>query len=410
LKASFFLARKYFLSKKKQNFINILSWIGLSGVALGSASLVIVLSVFNGLEALLRSLFSSFDPDLKIELVEGKIFYEKDIDIRGVLEIEGLSGFASVLEDNALIQYRNNHSVVILKGVSRDFSRLSKLEEKVVEGNMKMNDNGIDFAFIGRGVQYKLSIPYNEKHYPMRILYPKNLKSVRLNPEKALKRKDILPCGTFAIEEHFDNNFVLVPLQFAQELFGSPGALSSLDLYIDEGADVNMVAEKLRSRLPDNFKLSTRDEQHLALFRAINIEKLFVNLAFIFLLLIISFNIFFALSMLALEKKKDLGMLAALGAGPKTIYNIFLLEGLFIGGTGVFLGLALGFGLGYLQEYHGLVSMGIENSVADAYPLKMEWKDFVISGIVVFMITGLSAFSPAKSASNFSRQNVINIF
>ena len=133
------MARKYFLSKKKQNFINILSWIGLSGVALGSASLVIVLSVFNGLEDLLRSLFSSFDPDLKIELVEGKIFYEEDLDINGFLEIEGVSGVASVLEDNALIQYRNSHSVVILKGVSSEFSKLSKLEEKVIEGNMEMN-------------------------------------------------------------------------------------------------------------------------------------------------------------------------------------------------------------------------------------------------------------------------------
>ncbi len=409
MRTSFFLARKYFLSKKKQNFINILSWIGLSGVALGSASLVIVLSVFNGLEDLLRGLFSSFDPDLKIELKEGRVFEEGRVNQENILDLDGVKGLVPVLEDNALVQYRQNNSVVILKGVAEGFEEFTRIDEKVVEGNLVLNSEGVDFALIGRGVQYKLSIPYNEKFYPMRVLFPKNLKNLRLNPENSMNQKNVLPCGVFAIEEHFDNNYVLVPLGFAQELFGIENKVSAMEVYLEKWQDPNLIKERIQAFLPPELKVSTRDEQHIALFRAIRIEKLFVNLAFFFLLLIISFNIFFALSMLALEKKQDLGMLAAMGAGPKLVFNIFLLEGFLIGGTGVIVGLLIGFGLGYMQEYHGLVSMGIENAVADAYPLKMETMDFVLSGIVVFLITGLASLNPAFSASQISKTHAIKI-
>ncbi len=409
MKASIFLARRYFLTKKKQNFINILSWIGLSGVALGSASLVIVLSVFNGLEDLLRGLFSSFDPDLKIELVEGRVFKESEISSERLLKTSGVRGVVPVLEDNALVQYRQNNSVVILKGVSSEFTAHSKLNRKIVEGDFEMEKDGVQYALVGRGVQYKLSLVANERFYPMRIMFPKDLKNVRLSPENALNQKSILPSGVFAIEEHFDNNYILVPLAFAQEVFGVNGSISSMDIYLEEGVSMEEMKRKLAGVLPDKFKISTRDEQHVALFRAIRIEKLFVNLAFFFLLLIISFNIFFALSMLALEKKNDLGMLAAMGASPRMVFGIFIIEGLLIGGVGVIIGLGLGGILGYFQEYHGLVSMGIENAVSDAYPLKMEAMDFVISGIVLFLITAFASLNPAISASNISKSHALKI-
>ncbi len=409
MKASLFLARKYFLSKKKQNFINILSWIGLGGVALGSAALVIVLSVFNGLEGLLRGLFLSFDPDLKIELMEGRDFALEDFPLEVVNRSAGVKGIVPVMQDNALIQYRSNNVVVTLKGVGKEFLDLTRLDRKIVEGNLDLERQGQAAALLGRGVQYKLSIPPNEKFYPMRVLYPKNLKSIRINPEKALNRKDILPTGVFAIEEQFDNNYVLVPLDFAQELFGKQNRSSSMEVFLNDGVNPEEAKAELQKIVPSSFKILTQDEQHLALFRAIKIEKLFVNLAFFFLLLIISFNIFFALSMLVLEKKRDLGMLAALGAGPKIIFRIFLFEGLMIGGAGVVIGLGVASLLGYFQQYHGLVSMGIENAVSDAYPFKMQFMDFLISGIVVFGITALASYKPARSAAKIAKNQVLII-
>jgi lipoprotein-releasing system permease protein len=398
MKAAWFIARRYFISKKKQNFINILSVIALLGVSLGTIALVVVLSVFNGLEDLLRNLFGSFDPDIQITAAEGKSFdYDKDIEAK-IKNTKGIALYMEVVEDNALIKYKENQSVVKIKGVTSNIIERKDLEDHIVDGRFELFKDGTPRAILGRGVQYKLSVPVNERFVPLQVLYPKNLKRLSLSPDKALNRKQVLPGGIFALEEYYDNNYVFVPLDFAIELFEYKNKRTAIELMVENEDDIHDIQTTLKTALGDKFLVQNADEQHEALYKAIKVEKLFVNLAFIFILVIVSFNIFFALSMLALEKKRDIAMLFAMGATPKLVSRVFLLEGLIIGLSGMLLGLALGYGLCYGQENYGWVSMGLETAVADAYPLKIEYLDFVMTAAIVIFITFMSSLNPALIA------------
>lgn len=395
MRASWFIARRYFLTRKKQNFINILSIIALIGVALGTMSLVVVLSVFNGLEGLLRSLFGSFDPDIQIIAAEGKSFdYDEDM-IRELENLPGVAILTSVVEDNALIKFRNNQSVVKIKGVSSSIQQREELKNNIVEGAFLLEVDGVAKAVLGRGIQYKIGAPIGDGFMPIQIIYPKNLKSVNINPESALNTRNISAVGVFALEEHYDNNYVFVPIEFARDLFDYHSKLTSLELIVAEDADVLDVQKKIKNMLGEKYSVLNSDEQHEDLYRAIKVEKLFVNLAFVFILVIVSFNIFFALSMLALEKKKDISMLFAMGASRKTISRIFLLEGMIIGLTGMILGLGIGYVLCYGQENYGWVSMGLKMAVADAYPLEIQWFDFFSTAVIITLITFFSSLNPA---------------
>lgn len=403
MKASLFIARRYFLSRKKQNFINILSIIALVGVSLGTIALVVVLSVFNGLEGLLRSLFGSFDPDIQILAAEGKSFdYNEDM----LAEIESVPGVAiltEVIEDNALIKYRNKQSVVKIKGVTPSLLEREDFERNIVQGIFTFKDSeGAPKAIVGRGIQYKLNLPLGEGFMPMQVIYPKDIKGFTFNPEKSLITKYITASSVFALEEYYDNNFVFVPLEFAEDLFAYHGKRTAYEIIIEEGYETDNVQSQLKTILGPNFKVLNADEQHEALYRAIKVEKLFVNLAFIFILIVVSFNIFFALSMLALEKKKDISMLFAMGANSRTVTQIFIIEGMIIGLSGMFLGLLIGYILCYGQENYGWVSMGLEMAVADAYPLEIRWYDFFGTAVLITIITFLSSLNPAILARKSS--------
>lgn len=399
MRADWFIARKYFLSRKKQNFINILSGIALLGVALGTTVLVVVLSVFNGLEDLLRSLFGSFDPDIQITINEGKSFdYNEDL-IEQIKNTPGIAILTEVVEDNALIKFRDNQSVVKIKGVTNSIREREDLRSNVVQGAFVLrNREGDPKAIIGRGIQYKLNAPIGDGFLPLQVIYPKNLNSMSLNPEKALNNKLISASGVFALEEYYDNNYVFVPIEFAEELFDYKNRRTSIELTLSPGYRVEEVQNSLKQILGDKYAVRNADEQHESLYKAIRVEKLFVNLAFIFILVIVSFNIFFALSMLALEKRKDISMLFAMGAEENTVMRIFLIEGMIIGLSGMFLGLLVGYVLCYGQENYGWVSMGLEMAVADAYPLKIIWTDFFFTAIIIFLITFFSSLNPALLA------------
>ena len=403
MKAAWFIARRYFLSRKKQNFINILSMIALFGVALGTIALVVVLSVFNGLEGLLRSLFGSFDPDIQIVAAEGKSFdYNEDL-IKEIQNTPGVVLVTEVIEDNALIKYRNNQTVVTIKGVTESILKREDFSNNIVQGHFILRDeSNAPKAILGRGIQYKLGVPLGEGFLPMQVIYPKNLKGLSLSPEKSLNTQMITASSVFALEEYYDNNYVFVPLDFAEELFDYKGRLTSIEMTLNPEYSFSEIQYKIKSLVGPDFSVKNADEQHESLYRAIKVEKLFVNLAFVFILIIVSFNIFFALSMLALEKRKDISMLFALGASRRTVTSIFLLEGMIIGLSGMFLGLFIGYILCYGQENYGWVSMGLEMAVADAYPLEIRFLDFFFTGVVISLITFLSSLNPALLARNSS--------
>ncbi|WP_242926225.1 ABC transporter permease [Pontibacter vulgaris] len=398
----FLIAKRYFFSRKKRNIISIISNIAMIGVAVGSMALIIVLSVFNGLEDLIREIYSSFDPNLKISVVEGKSFETDTEFMNRIRRTPGVAVVSEVIEDNALLRYNDRQMVVKVKGVSENFFQQNEIDSAVVAGHSQLIMNGTYYALVGRGVQYQLSIRPNSQFVPLQFLYPRNTKFNPLNPEGAFNSKNITPGGVFAIERQYDDAYVFVPLNFAEELLEYGRRRTSLEVKVEEGYRVETVKRALQEVLGKKFKVQNSDEQHTSLLRAVKVEKLFVFITFAFILLIASLNIFFSLSMLVIDKKKDIAILASMGATATTIRNIFLFEGALVAFIGAAYGLSMGMLVCNLQQTFGLVSMGMATSVVDSYPVKMEIEDFVLTGVAIIVITLLVSIRPARKAAAMS--------
>src|SRR5687768_17382847 len=214
----FLIARRYFLSKKKRSIISIISNISMIGVAVGTMALIIVLSVFNGLEGLIRQIYGSFDPDIKITSVTGKSFETSERFFSNIRQVPGVAFYTEVIEDNALLRYSDRQMVVKMKGVSENFFEQNQIDSTIAEGTYKLTENSTQFALIGRGVQFQLSIRLNNQFMPLQFMYPKAGKKVSLNPENAFRSNSIMAGGVFSIERQYDDSYVFVPIQFAQEL------------------------------------------------------------------------------------------------------------------------------------------------------------------------------------------------
>lgn len=395
----FFIARKYLLSTRKKNFINIISILSLIGVSVSAAALIIVLSVFNGLGDLLRSLNNSFDPEIKIEAAQGKSF-PVDADLIAKIEaVEGVAIVTEVIEDYAYLRYRDANQVITLKGVSDNFIDQHRIDDKIVAGELKLTDGDINYAIIGRGIQYTLSVAVGDDMFPLQVYYINDVKAGALDPSRLYSRQIILPGAAFSIVQNFDENYVLVPLRFAQELLRYDNKRTALEIKTTEGFDIMAVQERLKKALGEQFVVLNHEEQHRDLYRLLKMEKLFTFLALSVLLGISAINIFFSLMMLALDKKKDISILSALGANGARIKKIFIVEGAMIALGGAMLGILLGGIFCLLQQQYGLISMGMETSVTAGYPVKMKLVDFVGTLAVVSVLTFLISWRPAVLAA-----------
>ena len=399
----FFIAGRYLLSKRKANFINIISILSIGGIAFSTAALIIVLSVFNGLEDLLRNLNNSFDPEIKIEARIGKSFESSPELLKKIKSVEGVDLVTEVIEDYAYLRYRDANQVVIIKGVSDNFIAQNRIpSENIVEGELKLKNGPVNYAVIGRGIQYTLSIAVNDPLFPLQVYYIKNVNSAGLDPSKLYSRQNITPGGVFSIVQNFDENYVLVPLRFTQELFNYGNKRTSYEIKTAAGVDIFQVEKKIQEAIGKDFNVLNHEEQHQDLYKLLKMEKLFTFLALTLLLIIGSINIFFSLMMLALDKKKDISILKAMGAHDDQVRNIFLAEGVLIAFSGAFLGLALGMAFYWLQQNYGLISMGMETSITQGYPIKVKALDFLVTMIVITVITILISLQPAKMASKIA--------
>lgn len=400
---SFFIARRYLLSKRKANFINIISILSIGGIAFSTAALIIVLSVFNGLEDLLRSLNNSFDPEIKVEARQGKSFESSPELVEKVRSVDGVQVVTEVIQDYAYLRYRDANQVVIVKGVSDNFLEQDRIpKENIVEGELKLKDGPVNYAIIGRGIQYSLSIATHDPLYPLQVYYIKNVNAVGLDPSRLYARQNIVPGGVFSIVQNFDENYVIVPLRFTQDLFGYGNKRTSLEIKTQAGADIFRVEKGIQEALGETFNVLNHEEQHQDLYKLLKMEKLFTFLALTLLLVIGSINIFFTLMMLVLDKRKDVAILKAMGAHDRQVRNVFLAEGILIAFSGAFLGLALGMIFYGLQQRYGIISMGMETSITQGYPIKVKGFDFLATMLVITAITFLISIKPAKMASRIA--------
>lgn len=396
---SFFIARRYLLSKRKKNFINVISILSLIGVAFSTAALIIVLSVFNGLDDLLRSLNNSFDPEIKVEATKGKSFEVNEDFLKKIKSIDGIDIVTEVIEDYAYVRYRDANQIVTLKGVSDNFIDQHRIDEKIIDGRLQLKKGDVPYAIVGRGVQYALSIAVGDDQYALQVYYINNIKSGSLDPSKLYSRKNILPGASFSIIQGFDENYVIVPLEFSQELLNYGNKRTSLEIKTNSEANIHSIQSNLKELLGPAFTVLNADEQHKDLYRLMKMEKLFFFLAFSVLLGISSINIFFSLMMLALDKKKDISVLTAMGADKSLIKRIFVTEGALIAISGALIGLTFGGVFCWLQLQYGIISMGMQTSVTEGYPIKVIPSDFLYTLLVVFLITFLTSFRPAVLAA-----------
>jgi lipoprotein-releasing system permease protein len=402
LNLALFIARRYFFSSKKKNFINIISNISMIGVGVGTMALVIVLSVFNGLEDLFRSLYGTFNSEIQIKATQGKFFEVNPALLAKIQSIEGVKSVAEVIEDYVWLTYKDAQTGVKMRGVSDNFLHQNGLDSVIIAGKLLLHDKNTDYTVMGAGVQNVLSVPLTDNFESIQVWYPNNTKkTIDLNSPNAYLRKPIRPSAVFAIEQQYDNNYIFVPLSFARDLLQTGNKRTSLEIKTKTSreSDIRAVQKSLQNTLGSQFVVQNRDEQHANLLRAIQIEKLFVYVTFSFILAIASFNIFFSLTMLAIDKKKDVSVLYAMGASSGFIKRLFMTEGGIIAFTGAFSGIVLGFIICWLQQTFSIVSMGMQTSVVDAYPVKMHAEDFALTALTIMFIVFFASYFPARQAA-----------
>jgi len=397
---SSFIAGRYFRSKKKQNFITILSLISMVGVAISTMALVAVMSVFNGLEDLIRGLFSSFDSELQVTPVAGKSFVATEDWLTAIREVEGVEVITEVIEDNALLEYRGNQHIARVKGVSDNYFEHERFSKGYFWGDTTLGTGIRPGAILGRGVAFALSVNLDDINSVLNIYYPKAPKSAAsLDPNQLYASGQVEPRGFFSIEQGVDNEYILVPLDFFKDLLGYGQKRTALELKVSPEYSISTVQKAVQAHLGTDFAVKNADEQHATLIRTVKLEKLFVFLTLTFILALASFNIFFSLSMLAIEKKKDLAVLKSMGAKNSLIRGIFLKQGALIAFSGAILGLILGLLLVGAQAKFGLISLGIASGVVDAYPVRIHWPDLGWISLAVVTITLLASWRPAWIAA-----------
>ncbi len=372
-------------------------------VAFSTAALIIVLSVFNGLEDLLRSLNSSFDPELKLEAAKRKTFEVNPRMLDDLRSIEGVALISEVIEDYAYVRYLDQDMPVIIRGISDNFTEQKRLDDHMISGRLALHHDSIPFAIVGEGVKRSLKINVNDDMHAIQVFYIRNVSGGSLDPSRMYARKSIRPGGVFSIEKNYDENYIFLPLDFTQELLNYGNRRTWLEIKTASDANIETVKKRIAEKFGEDFKILTNEEQHQDLYRLLKLEKLFAMFALASLIVVGSINIFFSLMMLAIDKKKDVSVLFALGAYPQFIRKIFISEGAIISFTGAIFGLILGGLICFLQDRFGLVGMGMENAIVSSYPVKMKLGDFLITSGLVIIVTFLTSFYPAaKAAKSYS--------
>lgn len=391
-----FVARRYFRSEKKAHVIQLITRISMVGIGIGSAALIIVLSVFNGFENLVLSLYNSFDPHIKIVPVSGKSFPAASLNLQDIQRISGVRDVCPVLEDNALLRSGDKQYICTVKGVGPSFATMTGIESKMVDGIFHLGDEKNNYGVAGQGVAYFLSVQPGNLSKPVFAYAPRRDFSQGIEAAEAFITKPIQLAGIFSIQQDFDAGYLLVPLSFAMELFSRQGEWSALEISLTDGANESAIKNTLSSMVGSTFIVKTRIEQHAFLYKILRTEKWAVYLILTFILIIAAFNIISSLTMMMLDKRKDLAILSAMGLNRAGLRKIFIWEGMMVASTGGFMGLGLGFILCLIQEKFGLVKLeGSGSFVVDAYPVSMHGGDFLLVFGTVLIIGLLSAIVPS---------------
>lgn len=395
MKISVYIAKRYLLAKKSRNAINIISAVSVAGVAVGTMALIIILSVFNGLETMVRSIFNTFDPDIKISAAEGKTFIPDTAQLKLLANVDGLSCYSLTIEENALLKYGDRQYIATIKGVDDNYTMVTDIDSSMWEGEFTLrSDRGRPYAIPGVGVAQYLGIRVNFLT-PLNIYVPRKTGS-SLDAENAFVKKFIFPSGIFQIEKDYDSKYVYIPLEFARELTESDQGITSIEVKFKNNADPASVQKMISKVFDKGFKVQNRYEQQEIFYKVMRSERLAIFFILTLILTIASFNIIGSLTMLIIEKERDIEILKSLGANSDLIRKIFIFEGWLISIVGAITGIILGFIICWVQQTFGIVKLHSETLIMDSYPVVMKLKDFIIVPATVLLIGYWAAWYPVR--------------
>lgn len=396
----FYIAKRYLFAQKSHNAINLISGISVLGVAVGTMALVVVLSVFNGFDELIRSLFNSFNPDLKITITEGKKFVPDADKFNKIRNLEGVADFAEIIEDKALLRYNKKQTIATVKGVSENFREISGIDTMVVSGNFLLESRGENYTLIGQGIAYFLDVNVNVNEnyiFPIAVYVPRRSEKVIMDPSRAINKKYIFPSGIFSIEQNHDSKYIIVPLAFARDLFGFNKEVSAVEIKLAEKANLRSVRHKIKDILGSEYDIKNRYQQDELFYKTMQSEKYAIFLILVFILIVASFNVIGSLTMLILEKKFDISTLRSLGTDLSTIKKVFLYEGWLISIIGAVIGLITGLLICWLQINFKLIKLaGSGSFVIDSYPVNIEIFDIIAVLFAVILIGFIAAWYPIR--------------
>lgn len=399
-------ALKFILSKKNKTFINFLSYISILTLSLGTAAMIIVLSVYNGLENTLKSIYDDFDPEIKIEKKEFK-YFENSL-ASEIASIENVESVSAIIENQVILQNEEKEVVAYLKGVDENFISQERISDNLTEGSFLFKIGKMDYGVFGRGIKYKLGLKTNSNFQSVDIFALNENKS--LNPSSLKSnffyKEGIKVSGIFAIENSFDNEYVFSSLKFAQRLFKND-KISSYEVKLKDKNKISETRQLINSKIGDNYNILTSLEQRLGLYKILKTEKLVVYLVFGIILLLSSINIFFLLIMMGVEKQKDISVMYSFGVKREQIKNVFINQGLLIGAVSIIFGTIIGTGLTLLQKEFGLIKIQMSSSILEKYPVDFMFSDLLVIYLMVLSISYLASLFPGIISSR--QKNFINI-
>lgn len=393
-------AWRYFKAKKTTNAINIISWISIVAIVIGTASLILVLSVFNGFEGLVKSLYSSFYPDLKITPASGKELVLTPQQLQQLRGIKGIRNLSLVIEEKALLKNGPYQSIITLKGVDENFSQVTSIKSHMLRGRFNTGTEASPLLVLGAGIENAVAVQSDRNIEPLTIYLPKKGAVTLSDPFKSLSVDTVNTSGTFLIQQDFDNRYALTNLAFVKSMLGlNANAYGGAELSVAATANADAVQQQVKTLLGSSYVVQNRFEQNASLYSVMQVEKWMIYAILSLILVVAAFNMIGALTMLVLEKKQDIRVLHALGAERSFIQKIFLNSGILLALIGGGAGMLLAWLIGTAQTRYHLIPLQGSTFMVDYFPVKMVFSDFVLVSVTVFVIAVIASWLPARKAA-----------
>ncbi len=411
MRTSFFIAYRYLFAKKSHTIINVISIISLVSVAVCSAALFIILSIFNGLQNYVSHNFNSFNADLAITSKKGKTFTIETKQLEKIKQIEGIHYVSEVVSDIGVVTYEDRQYIAQIKGVAPDYYRLKRLDTLIFNGKYLLTLGDNSFALLGVGVANRLKCTVSPIiNNSLTIYYPnRNKKFNASNPSQNLTIQRITPFGEFMSGTDYDASFIFVPIAFARRLMNYNNETTSIEIGIKNNANTEKISKTIENIIGNSFFIKNAYQQEEDLYKIMQAEKLAIYLILTFIFLVASFNIIGMIAILVLDKKRDISILYSMGANNKMIQHIFMLEGMLIAFLGAFLGLIIGGIFCWLQTTFHLISFGDGSYMLNYYPVKIYSRDILLIMLTVIAISFPATYIPVlKISDKLLKRSLLN--